>query len=196
MVLDGNGVPVWYQKLPVGSAAAMNVEPLTNDTIAWSPDAGPGFGAGDNISAYSGFNLDTQTTIASLPAAVTPTDPHELTPLPNGDRMMISTPLVAQTFALATARARGRVGCEQHGRRLRGPGGEPGQPGRLDLGRRDHIGLRRSTRRAGCLMRVRPGSWCPPTGDSGRHLSTATGSRSMRTHQARTTATSSCPCGI
>ncbi|HWD54550.1 MAG TPA: aryl-sulfate sulfotransferase [Acidimicrobiales bacterium] len=96
MVLDGNGVPVWYQKLPTGDTGPSNVEPLSNDTIAWSPNAGPGFGAGDNISAYTGFDLSTQTTIASLPAAVTPTDPHELTPLPNGDRMMISTPLMTK----------------------------------------------------------------------------------------------------
>ncbi len=99
MVLDGNGVPVWYQKLPAGATGAINVEPLANDTIAWSPNAGAGFGVGGNASAYTGFDLDTQTTIASLPAAVTPTDPHELTPLPNGDRMMISTPLVAKDLS-------------------------------------------------------------------------------------------------
>ncbi len=96
MVLDGNGVPVWYQKLPGGPT---NVEPLPNGTIVWSPNPGPGFGIGDNISAYTGFDLSTQTTIASLPAAVTPTDPHELTPLPNGDRMMISTPLVTKDLS-------------------------------------------------------------------------------------------------
>ncbi len=99
MVLDGNGVPVWYQKLPAGASGAINVEPLANDTIAWSPNAGAGYGVGGNASAYTGFDLDTQTTIASLPAAVTPTDPHELTPLPNGDRMMISTPLVAKDLS-------------------------------------------------------------------------------------------------
>ncbi len=99
MVLDGNGVPVWYQKLPASAAGATNVEPLTNDTFTWSPNAGPGFGTGDNISAYTGFDLDTQTTIASLPAAVTPTDPHELTPLPNGDRLMISTPVVTKDLS-------------------------------------------------------------------------------------------------
>ncbi len=95
MVLDGNGVPVWYQKLPTGTTAG-NVEPLSNDTIVWSPYSAPGFGIGDNLSAYTGFDLGTQTTIASLPAAVTPTDPHELVPLPNGDRLMISTPVVTK----------------------------------------------------------------------------------------------------
>ena len=81
----------------------MSVRPMWSRsrtaTIVWSPNSGPGFGTGDNINAYTGFDLSTQTTIASLPAAVTPTDPHELTPLPNGDRMMISTPLVTKDLS-------------------------------------------------------------------------------------------------
>ncbi len=102
MVLNGNGVPVWYQKVPTGPAGmagAINVEPLSNDTIAWTSATSLGFGVGDNPSVYTGFDLDTQTTIAPLPAAVPPTDPHELTPLPNGDRMMISTPLVTKDLS-------------------------------------------------------------------------------------------------
>ena len=99
MVLDGNGVPVWYQKLPAGAAGAINVEPLSSDRIAWTSATSFGFGVGDNPSVYTGFDLDTQTTIAPLPAAVAPTDPHELLPLPNGDRMMISTPLVAKNLS-------------------------------------------------------------------------------------------------
>ncbi len=89
MVLDGNGVPVWYQKLPPGHTGAVNVEPFGNDTIAW---------ASTNDEVYTGFDLDTQTTIAPLPAAVTPTDLHELLPLPNGDRMMIGTRSRRRTF--------------------------------------------------------------------------------------------------
>jgi hypothetical protein len=84
MVLDGNGVPVWYQKLPPNEQGAVNVEPLSGDRIVWSSA---------NQEVYTGFDLDTQTTLAPLPAAVTPTDLHELLPLPNGDRMMISVPL-------------------------------------------------------------------------------------------------------
>ena len=99
MVLDGNGVPVWYQKLPAGATSAINVEPLPNDTIAWSPSGGSGVGTDRTDSAYMGFNLDTQMPIAPLPAAVAPTDPHELTVLPNGDRMMISTPPVAKDLS-------------------------------------------------------------------------------------------------
>jgi hypothetical protein len=90
MVLDGNGVPVWYQKLPPGLTGAVNVEPLGNDTIAWTST---------NNEVYTGFNLATQTTIAPLPAAVAPTDLHELLPLSNGDRMMISIPLVPKNLS-------------------------------------------------------------------------------------------------
>ena len=94
MVLDGNGTPVWYQQLAANLGGALNVQPLPNDTIAWSPSLGPGIGAGDNGNAYTGFDLATQNTIAPLPAAVSPTDEHELWPLPNGDRLMISTPVI------------------------------------------------------------------------------------------------------
>ncbi len=89
MVLDGNGVPVWYQKLPPGAQGAVNVEPINDHTIAWTPA---------NIGVYTGFDLDTQTTIAPLPADG-PTDLHELLPLPNGDRMMISVPVVSKDLS-------------------------------------------------------------------------------------------------
>jgi Arylsulfotransferase (ASST)/IPT/TIG domain len=95
MVLDGNGVPVWYQALGAAAGGAINVQPLPNDTISWTPSLGPGVGAGLNGDAYTGFDLDTQSTIAPLPAATPPTDLHELVPLPNGDRLMISTPVVS-----------------------------------------------------------------------------------------------------
>ena len=94
MVLDGNGTPVWYQALPPTAGGATNVEPLPDDTIAWSPNLGPGIGAGLNGNAYTGFDLRTQSTIDPLAAAVSPTDQHELWPLPNGDRLMISTPVI------------------------------------------------------------------------------------------------------
>ena len=93
MALDGNGIPVWYQQLPAGGGGPVNVQLLPNDTIAWTTAAsGPGIGAGTIGDPDTAFDLTTQST-SSLPAAVTPTDPHELTVLPNGDRMMISTPV-------------------------------------------------------------------------------------------------------
>ncbi len=114
MVLDGNGVPVWYQKVPTGAggmAGAINVEPLGSDTIAWTSATILGIGVGGNASDYTGFNLDTQTTIPSLPAAVAPTDPHELLPLPNGDRMMVSTPLATKDLS-ALGNGRDKAGQE------------------------------------------------------------------------------------
>jgi hypothetical protein len=96
MVLNGNGTPVWYQELPSSSGGAINVQPLPNDVISWSPSLGPGIGAGLNGDAYTGFDLDSQSTIAPLPSATSPTDIHELLPLPGGDRMMISSPVISK----------------------------------------------------------------------------------------------------
>ena len=98
MVLNGNGTPVWYQELTAAAGGAINVQPLPDDEISWSPSLGPGIGAGLNGDAYTGFDLDTQSTIAPLPAATSPTDIHELLPLPNGDRMMISTPIISKNL--------------------------------------------------------------------------------------------------
>lgn len=88
MVLDEHGTPVWYQKV---TSAAINVEPLAGDAIAWAPNLGPGIGATPN-GAWNIFHLDDQST-SSLPAPIEPTDPHELLPMSNGHFMMISTPL-------------------------------------------------------------------------------------------------------
>jgi hypothetical protein len=88
MVLDSNGTPVWYQKT---SAAAVNVEALPDDTIAWMPFSGPGVGANFSVG-YNLYNLDSQTTQV-LKAPIGPTDPHEMLPLPNGDYLMLGTPV-------------------------------------------------------------------------------------------------------
>jgi Arylsulfotransferase (ASST) len=93
IALDGNGVPVWYQQVAAHSGGAVNVELLPNDTIAWTGNPTIyGIGIPPTGDPYSAFDLDTQS-LSSLPAAVPPTDEHELTPLPNGDRLMISTPI-------------------------------------------------------------------------------------------------------
>ena len=82
MVLDGNGTPVWYQKLYL--TGADNVQPLPGDIISW--------GTGD---IYTGFDLATQTTIAPVPA----TDLHEYQLLPNGNHMMISVQAVSKDLS-------------------------------------------------------------------------------------------------
>jgi hypothetical protein len=89
MVLDSNGTPVWYQAAPGG---ALNVEALPNGSIAWMSLNGPGFGADPSVG-YTIYNLATQTT-TTLKAPISPTDFHELTPMPKGDDyMMIGTPI-------------------------------------------------------------------------------------------------------
>ena len=88
MVLDSNGTPVWYRAAPGG---AINVEALPDDTIAWMGPPGAGFGLNPAVG-YNLYNLDTQTN-QTLMAAIGPTDPHELYPMPNGDYMMIGTPI-------------------------------------------------------------------------------------------------------
>ena len=92
MALNGNGVPVWYQQVAAHSGGAVNVELLPNDTVTWTGNPNVwGIGLPPTGDVYTAFNLDTQS-ISSLPAASPPTDLHELTALPNGDRLMISTP--------------------------------------------------------------------------------------------------------
>lgn len=96
MVLDEHGTPVWYQKVP---SAAINVEPLAGDVIAWAPNLGPGFGT-NPTGAWNLFHLDDQST-SSLPAPTQPTDPHELLPMSNGHFMMLSTPIIPAPSSLA-----------------------------------------------------------------------------------------------
>jgi arylsulfotransferase ASST/IPT/TIG domain-containing protein len=90
MVLDANGTPVWYAKS--SGPAVVNVTPLPDGSIAWMTTAGA-FGT-DSKAAFEDFNLQTHAT-RLLAAPTPPTDPHELHPMPNGDFMMLSTPLKA-----------------------------------------------------------------------------------------------------
>ncbi len=98
MVLDGDGVPVWYQKDPTGAGNAEALPDASNpgatpdDTIAWAPNLGPGVGAGINGDADKLFNLNSGAT-SQLVAPTYPTDPHELFQDSQGNRWVISTPL-------------------------------------------------------------------------------------------------------
>jgi hypothetical protein len=91
MILDRNATPVWYQK--TADQGALDVTPLARNVLAWSSVPGPGFGADPN-RAFSVFDLATGTT-AQLKAVDPPLDFHELLPLPNGNRLMLTTPLRA-----------------------------------------------------------------------------------------------------
>jgi hypothetical protein len=90
MILDQNGTPVWYQSAP---GAAINVQLLPNDTIAWAGNLGPGIGA-DPDGAFDLFQLGTQTASA-VKAPLPPMDPHELLPVANGHFIAISSPLLS-----------------------------------------------------------------------------------------------------
>jgi arylsulfotransferase ASST len=85
MVLDNNGTPVWY-RMPA-SPDVFNVTLLTGATIAWAS-----YGGGTPDAAFEAFNLETMAT-SWLKAPIAPTDFHELDELPNGDLMMLSSPL-------------------------------------------------------------------------------------------------------
>jgi Arylsulfotransferase (ASST) len=89
MVLDNHGTPVWYRRS--SGPNAINVTPLPGGTIAWWALPTQGFGS-DPAGSFVQYGLATQTT-SSLQAPIPPTDPHELHLMPNGNLMMLSTPL-------------------------------------------------------------------------------------------------------
>jgi hypothetical protein len=106
MILDKNGTPVWYQKAPGG---AVNVEALPGDKIAWMALNGPGVGADPSVG-YRAYDLDDQTT-QTIKAPVLPTDPHELLPMPNGDYLMIGSPLRQMTVTYQNTTYHAIVDC-------------------------------------------------------------------------------------
>jgi hypothetical protein len=89
MILDQNGVPVWYQKTPSG---AVNVELLPNetDTLAWIRSETLGL---NPTASFELHNLDTQA-VSHVQAVQGPTDPHELLETATGDRWLIGTPVI------------------------------------------------------------------------------------------------------
>jgi len=80
MVLDDNGTPVWYQRVP--GQFASNTTLLADGTIAWITEPAPG---------YEDFNLKTQST-RLFTTPIGPIDGHELEEMSNGDLMMLSYP--------------------------------------------------------------------------------------------------------
>ena len=108
MILDNHGTPVWYQKAPRG---ALDTKVLPGQTLAWAPLLGPGVGADPN-GGYNLYDLATQTS-TTLKTPTPPTDPHELLQLPNGNRVMIATPLRSgfdlSSFGAAVARSNNTI---------------------------------------------------------------------------------------
>lgn len=87
MVLDQNGTPVWYQRVPQG---AVDVTWLNSHTLAWAPY---NFPLGQPFVTY---DLSTQTSTV-LTSPLQPVDPHELQVLTSGpfsgDYVQISDPI-------------------------------------------------------------------------------------------------------
>ena len=89
MVLDNNGTPVWYQKS--ADLGAVDVTLLSDGTIAWATNEGAGVGTDPN-AAFEDFDPGTRVT-REIKAPVSPMDFHELHEMPDGDLMMLSSPL-------------------------------------------------------------------------------------------------------
>ena len=89
MILDTNGTPVWYQAAPGG---AVDVERVSATSVAWSAVLGaPGYGLAPN-PGYGIRSLDA-SSVQRITAVGSPTDHHELLPLPDGNWMLLSYPL-------------------------------------------------------------------------------------------------------
>ncbi|MEJ7764844.1 MAG: aryl-sulfate sulfotransferase, partial [Acidimicrobiales bacterium] len=93
IILDNQGTPVWYQKAPGGAIDTRLLPGGTPETpkIAWAPNLGPTVGADQN-GGYNVYDLATRTSEV-VTTTTGPTDQHELLTLPNGNRMMIASPL-------------------------------------------------------------------------------------------------------
>ncbi len=82
MVLDGNGVPVWYHREPSGGV--VNVDHLVPGVITYKPIRG------------GPIEIETLSRAAFTTAAPVgvPLDPHELRVLPGGNYLVFSSPPV------------------------------------------------------------------------------------------------------
>jgi arylsulfotransferase ASST len=88
MVLDNNGTPIWYRSTSIGAGY---VTAVNQDTIAWMAVQPGRFGT-DPSGHFDILNLDTGAS-QTVQAVTSPTDEHELTPMANGDYLIISYPL-------------------------------------------------------------------------------------------------------
>jgi hypothetical protein len=87
-ILNEHGTPVWYWPTPFG---VVYTTLLSGNRIAWAPNLGPGFGTRPD-GAFQLFDLDTRTSTNFVPP-VRPLDPHDLVERPNGNRIVLATPL-------------------------------------------------------------------------------------------------------
>ncbi len=87
MVLDGNGVPVWYSLIP-GKLGVVDTDNIAPGAISFIPSA---------TTAPTSFNIRTLSPLATT--TIGPegylTDEHELLLLANGDYLVLSYPLTS-----------------------------------------------------------------------------------------------------
>jgi hypothetical protein len=90
IVVDSNGVPVWYHTTADG-LDAMDVDSLTPGVISFVPDALLSFS-----SVGPQFELHDLATgqVSHVEPVGVPLDVHELRVLPNGDYLVIANPVV------------------------------------------------------------------------------------------------------
>jgi len=83
MIVDVNGTPIWYHRLPSSQANPTIVEPLPDSTVGITTSSNPSIG--------TLYFLATWTTRAINTVGI-PLNNHDLRLLPNGDVMVLSYP--------------------------------------------------------------------------------------------------------
>ena len=86
MIVDANGTPIWYHRMPPAQADATVVTALPNSTVGITSTSVPSIG-----TLYA---LETWTTTTVSTVGI-PLNNHEFLMLPNGDFMLISYPTVS-----------------------------------------------------------------------------------------------------
>jgi hypothetical protein len=85
VVMNGRGVPVWWRRV---EPSPFNGLLLANGDIAWTRWYGDPFGMRDT-SAWELHRLDG-TLVRTLKTIGSPTDTHDMQPLPNGNFLLIT----------------------------------------------------------------------------------------------------------
>lgn len=85
VMVDGNGVPVWWKRTP---DSPFNANLLPSGEIAWTRWYGDPFGMRAK-SAWEVHRLDG-TLVRTLKTVGSPTDTHDMEPLPNGNYLLIT----------------------------------------------------------------------------------------------------------
>ena len=90
IVLDGNGVPVWYEATST-QAGAMGVDSLMPNQISFVPYLLNQFGPASGSYVVQALSPFTSTLVTGVQA---PLDMHDFRELPNGDYLLLSWPIV------------------------------------------------------------------------------------------------------